>query len=325
VNSLEPVEGFGLENEPPAARAAEARETANRAHANEAFRPILAMGGAIVLWGGSFIATKAAVQDMPPVGFALLRFVLATATLVGAMLATRTRVVVPRKLWGRMVVVGLLGVTLSYVLENVALKYTTAGNAGLFISATPLLTIAGAVLFQGDRLNWSQMLGVIVATAAIFHLVGANFAATGAGDALMIVTMVVGTLYALLSKTLAEKLPLLVTLTVSFAIGTIGLIPCAAAEYALTGQAWTLTPRVFGALAYLGLGASCLACWFWMYALRHMSSSRVGIYMYGMPVVTLACSHWLLGEPFGWLKLFEAALILLGVYLASAKPAGTAI
>ena len=100
--------------------------------------PILAMLAAIAFWGGSFTATKAAVAEVPPVAFALARFGLATAVMLGAQAVTRTPLRVPRGLWGLVVWVALLGTTATYVLENIALKYTTSGNGSLLIALAVL-------------------------------------------------------------------------------------------------------------------------------------------------------------------------------------------
>jgi drug/metabolite transporter (DMT)-like permease len=280
------------------------------------------MIGAVLIWGGSFIATKASVHDIPPVGFAVLRFAVATAGLLLVHLLTRTPIRIPRGMWGPIVWAGFLGVTATYALENVALKFTTAGNGALFIAASPLITIVGAVIFLREKLLVRQWLGAALATAGIVPLVGGNFGVTGLGDALMAINALVGVFYGLISKTLADRLPLLDTLTATFAVGLVGLLPCAAVEAWLAPQAWHFSATALGSVAYLGLGSSCLACWLWMFALSRMSASTVGAYLYGMPVVTLVLSAWMLHEPFGALKVAEAALILVGVYLAGEqKPA----
>lgn len=280
------------------------------------YLPLFAMSVAVLIWGGSFIATKAAVNDIPPIGFAVLRFSLASAVLLGVHAATRTSLVIPRAMWGPVAWAGLTGTTITYVLENIALKYTTAGNGALFIAASPLLTIIGAALFLGEKLRPWQIAGALLATAGMVPLVGGNMGATGFGDALMAVNTVVGVFYVLVSKKLADRLPLLPTLTATFLVGLVGLLPCAAIEAVTSAQPWHLTPLALGSAAYLGFGSSSLATWLWMYALKRTSAGTVGTYLYLMPVVTLVLSACFLGEAFGPLKVLEAAMILVGVALA---------
>lgn len=275
---------------------------------------------AVLVWGASFIATKEAVATVPPIAFAVMRFTLASCSLGAVHLVTRTPIRIPRELWGRVALAGFLGTTMTYVLENVALKYTTAGNGAMFIAASPLLTIAGAILLLGERLTWRKGVGALLAFVGMVGLVGAHVAQTGFGDALMALNTVVGAWYALVSKTLADRLSPLVTLTATFVIGTLGLLPFALGEAWLTHGTYHLTPLILAALAYLGLGSSCLAYWLWMYALGKMSASSAGIYLYLMPVITLLLSTWLLGESLTPMKIVEAGVILAGVYLASSHP-----
>lgn len=280
------------------------------------------MLGAVLIWGGSFIATKAAVLDVPPIGFAVVRFILATLVLLAAHVMTRTPLRLPRAYWGRVAIAGLLGVTLTYGLENVALKFTTAGNGALFIAASPLLTIAGAVLVLRERLTVRLGLGALLAFVGMALLLGAHVDRTGLGDALMALDALVGVVYSLVSKKLAEDLSPLTTLTYSFAVGTLGLLPLAGAEACWLPAGWHVTPTVVGAWLFLGVLASCVAYWLWMYALGRLSASRVGIYLYLLPVVTLSLSAWWLHEPMGPVRALQASMVLGGVYLASSTSLG---
>lgn len=282
--------------------------------------PIIAMLVAVFVWGGSFIATKAGVADIPPIAFAVLRFAVAVVGLGVVHLLTRTPIRVERDLWRPVLVAALTGVTLTYVLENTALKFTTAGNSALFIAASPLVTMASAVLFLKERLTWRMGLGSLVAFGAMLALVGASFGETGFGDVLMALNTLVGAVYAMASKKLADRMSPLTALTVTFAIGTLVLLPCAGLEAWLTHAPWHVTPTAVGSLLFLGLGSSCLAYWLWMFALGRMSAATAGLYLYLMPVVTLLLSAHLLGEQLTPLKLVESCLILLGVYLAVSKP-----
>ncbi len=282
--------------------------------------PIIAMLIAVIVWGGSFIATKAAVADVPPIAFAVLRFAVAVVGLGVVHFLTRTPIRVERDLWRPVIVAALTGVTLTYVLENIALKFTTAGNSALFIAASPLVTMACAVMFLKERLTWRMGVGSFFAFASMVALVGASFGETGVGDVLMALNTLVGAVYAMASKKLADRMSPLSALTVTFAIGMLALLPCAGVEALVTRAPWHMTPTVVGALLFLGLGSSCLAYWLWMYALGRMSAATAGLYMYLMPVVTLLLSAHFLGEALTPLKLVEAGVILAGVYLAVSKP-----
>lgn len=285
---------------------------------------MLALLTAILIWGASFIATKLAVARIPPVGFALLRFLLATLCLACAQLLTRTPFSIPRGLRGRVLLAGLLGTTATYVLENIALRYTSAGNAALILALSPLMTVLGAVAFLGEAMSVRLGVGALLAFGGTVALAGASVQQTGVGDALMLANALVGTLYGLISKTLADRLPALTTMTATFAVGTLGLLPCAALEGLVGHPHWELTPLVLVSLGYLGILSSALAYWLWMFALGRMAASSVGVFLYLMPLCTLGFSAWLLGEALTPVRLLEAAAILVGVFLSSSVRGGSA-
>ena len=54
------------------------------------------------------------------------------------------------------VVAGLIGVTLYFLLENIALTFTLASNVGVIISIAPFFTAIFAHLFlDGEKLNYA--------------------------------------------------------------------------------------------------------------------------------------------------------------------------
>ena len=74
--------------------------------------PRLAALAAVVLWGVSFVATRAALSEIPPVTLVFTRFALGTALLL-ALLAIRGRLTLPPlEDSPALLVLGILGVYL---------------------------------------------------------------------------------------------------------------------------------------------------------------------------------------------------------------------
>ncbi len=104
--------------------------------------PRLALLFTTLIWGATFPATKAVLEQIPPLSFLLLRFLLGTL-LVGAWFvvaryrAHRTRDV----LWASGVATIFL--FLGYVLQTVGLRYSTASNSAfitaLYVIFVPLI------------------------------------------------------------------------------------------------------------------------------------------------------------------------------------------
>ncbi|MEB3197812.1 MAG: DMT family transporter [Candidatus Sericytochromatia bacterium] len=272
---------------------------------------------AVAIWSVSFVATKHVVTEAAPMASALVRFLMASTLLLLVHALLGRSLALPRDCWRLVVWGGLTGTTFTFAFENLALTYTTAGNSAMLQAVSPTLAAIGAWLFLRERLGWRQWLGMALAAAGIAALIGPTAAVTGPGDMLMGVVMIMGSAYGLISKALADRLPALTALTWMLLVGTLGLVPFALSE-ALLGEGFQLpqSPTAWAGLAYLGLLSSGGAYLLWQWALAHLPVSRVGMFLYLMPVGTLLVAAAWLGEPLGWSRLGLAALVLFGVYLA---------
>jgi drug/metabolite transporter (DMT)-like permease len=104
--------------------------------------PRLALLFTTIIWGATFPATKAALEQMPPLSFLCLRFLLGTC-LVGAwFLFVRHRLRRQRDL---LYASGIATIFLffGYVLQTVGLRYTSASNSAfltaLYVIIVPLI------------------------------------------------------------------------------------------------------------------------------------------------------------------------------------------
>jgi drug/metabolite transporter (DMT)-like permease len=83
---------------------------------------VMAMTGAALLWGTSFVAAKAVLAEVPPTTLALLRFAIAAIVLVPLARRGGSRPALGR----RGASLGLSGIALFYVCENAGLRFAGA-------------------------------------------------------------------------------------------------------------------------------------------------------------------------------------------------------
>ena len=76
---------------------------------------------------------------------------------------------------------------------------------------------------------------------------------------------------------------------------------------------WFANPVYF---LILGLGASALCFVTWNFAVRLLGAVRTSIYIYMVPVITLAASVLILKEPVTWMTGVGMALTLAGLFLS---------
>ena len=156
----------------------------------------------VVNWGTTFIATKLLLEAFTPIEILLFRFVLGFLALW---------LVCPRRLkvgdWHREAVfaaAGLTGVCLYYLLENIALTFSTASNVGVIVSASPLFVALFTLLLSRgkERPRWSFLLGFVVSMAGIclISFNGSQLSLDPRGDLLAVLAAVVWAVYSLLTK-----------------------------------------------------------------------------------------------------------------------------
>jgi drug/metabolite transporter (DMT)-like permease len=95
--------------------------------------PQLALLLSTLIWGATFPATKAVLDQIPPFSFLFVRFLLGTILTVGVFLILRNRLGFDRDLL-RMSAIATVFLLLGYALQTVGLRHTSASNSA-FITA----------------------------------------------------------------------------------------------------------------------------------------------------------------------------------------------
>ncbi len=287
----------------------------------------LAVGGllfTVFIWGTTFVATKVALRDMPPLTLTLLRFVLGALVLLPMAWAGRRSaptITDWRPLW----LAGLTGGCLYFALQNLGLVYTTASKASLILAGIPALTALLSALILKEPIGRARALGISASIAGVAVIILADQSATLSGgsiigDLLMLATGVAWAVYTVLSSRLGGRASPTQISAATFGFGALFMLPLAGYE-ALTQPAPTFTLGGALALGYLGLIASPLPFLLWNSALNQIDASEAAVYVNLVPVVAVVSSVLLLEEEIVLGQLLGGGLVLAGVWAAGQNPA----
>ena len=273
----------------------------------------------ILIWGTTFISTKVLLQSFSPVEILFTRFLLGLAALFLAC---------PRRLKGTTLrqegtfaLAGLCGVCLYYLLENIALTYTSASNVGVIASVAPFFTAVVAALFSRgqERLTLRFLLGFVVSILGIglISFNGAQLELNPFGDLLTLVAALVWAFYGVFTKKIAGfGYSTVLTTRRVFCYGLAFMVPALFLVDARFEPARFADPVNLANLAYLGLGASALCFVTWNYAVKVLGPVRTSVYIYAMPVLTVLTSVLILHEPVTPLSVAGTLLALVGLVLS---------
>ena len=108
-----------------------------RAAATQAYLAIAVMAGINIIWGAAFPLTKPALESIPPITFALLRFLLALAVLLPLARGRALRLLRGPDA-GRVVAMGLSGFCFVQLSQTIALELSPASDIAMIATTTPL-------------------------------------------------------------------------------------------------------------------------------------------------------------------------------------------
>ncbi|MEO5734558.1 MAG: DMT family transporter [Rubrivivax sp.] len=220
------------------------------------------------------------------------------------------------------------------MLYGVAL--TSALAAGVTMAAIPAAVALMSRIFLGERIRprVAAAIGCAVAGIALLGLArhdgpSAGIAAQGPFDpallgyALLVAAVLCEASYVVIGKRLTasvspRRISALINLWGLLLVTPFGLWQAWSFDFARVSlPMWTL-------LVFYAIAASMVTVWLWMMGLRHVPSSRAGVYTVLLPVSAAAVGIVLLGEPFGSAHVMAFGFALLGLLLATWPERGVA-
>ncbi len=276
----------------------------------------------MVLWGGSFIASKWGLEGLYPVELATLRFAIAAPLLLvlTLLLEGRRAFRIARRDLPVLVVMALTGVTLQYIVQFVGMTYTTVTDTALLINMGAFFVIIPSALFLKEKMTLDNLLGVGIAfLGAVFVTTNGDFAFTPnlLGDGLILICAVMWAAYILLGNRLAGKYSVLAQLNYIFLIGFILLLPA----YFVTPHhpLGEISAPAWGCILYLALICSVVAYLVFNSAIIDLGPSKAAIYQYLEPFFAIILAIVLLGEPLTIPFAVGALFIITGIAQADSN------
>ena len=293
-------------------------------------RGALALGHAlalvtVIIWGVTFVSTKVLLEVFTPVEILCTRFVLGYLFLW--VLWPRR---LPRRLTAReealFFLAGLSGICLYYLAENVALVYTRASNVGVIVCLSPFFTaLLGRFSSSREPLGGWFFAGLALSLAGVGLICWGGekeVSFNWRGDLLAASAGLIWAAYSLLVKRITTlSLPALPVTRRIFMWGIVCMIPAAALDGFSVSAAELLDPVMGGNLLFLGLVASGLCFVFWSVTVRALGAVASAVYIYLIPVVTVATAIVVLGDPFTAPVVCGMVLVIAGLACAQGADA----
>ena len=278
-----------------------------------------------LVWGTTFISTKVLLRDFNPIEILFFRFALGFAALwLACPHALR---LTERKQEWLFAGAGLAGVTLYFLLENIALTHTFASNVGVIVAVSPFFTaLLSFWLLKAEKPGLNFFLGFAAAIAGIGLISfsgSTQLQLNPLGDLLAVLAGLAWSFYSILTrKILALGYKSLQVTRRCFFYGLLFMLPC----LPIMNFHWNLAR--FGAfvnwsnVVFLGLGASAFCFVAWTFAIKRLGAVQSSVYIYLVPVVTVITAALILQERITWMTALGTALTLAGLVVSEIRQFG---
>jgi drug/metabolite transporter (DMT)-like permease len=289
----------------------------------------------IVIWSASWVLIKIGLEDVRPLTFAGLRYIVASAILcVIAARSAHTRAAIRAfslRDWAFLIVFGVIWYAVTQGAQFAALEKLPSVTLSLIITFTPVVVLLIAAFTLGERPSWLQGVGVMIFLGGVIlyfglELPAAQFDGLLIGLLCMVSNAVSGVMGRYANKD--DRFPVLALTTVSMTIGSIVLLivalieeaaaVSAPADLAMMGEvlprvASEFSLRAVVIIVWLGSVHTALTYILWNLSLQHLTALESSV-INNLMLAFIAALAWVfLGETLDEQQVLGLVVATIGI------------
>jgi drug/metabolite transporter (DMT)-like permease len=285
---------------------------------NFSYIGILSLIFAMFIWASSFIALKAAMEDLGPFTVIFLRMLIASLCFV-YFIKSFLKYDFSKKDIKYIFLLALFEPCLYFIFESKSLQYTTASQAGMITSLMPIITAMAAGYFLKEIISKQIIFGSFIAMSGAIWLSLHGTSSIDApnpllGNFLELLAMICGAGYTITARYLSDKYSALFITAIQVFIGAIFFTPLFLYEYFTIDM--NITIKSFLWIAYLGIVVTLAGYGLYNYALTKIEASKAAMFVYLIPVFTLILAYFILNEKLSIFEFIACFVILFGVFIS---------
>jgi drug/metabolite transporter (DMT)-like permease len=272
-----------------------------------------------ISWGTTFLATRVAIESIPPFAMAGPRHFIAGIALA-LILRTRSIKLPARDSWAGHALLGLLMIGFGNGCLVWAQQFVPSGVAAVLVSVIPFWMIGVEVFMpHGEPIRKRQVLGLLLGFGGIVLLTSSSM--NGSAPTRQIVLGVIMTQLSCLGWAVGsayskrhkrdENLFAATAVQIMFGGAILMVVATLTGEWAHVAP----TPRSLMAVLYLVVVGTFVGYVCYVYALKHLPVSIVSLYAYVNPVIAVILGSLLLKERFTPRMAVAIAIIFVAMLI----------
>ena len=276
---------------------------------------VLGMVTLSAIYALCFAAIKAGLPYAPPLRFGGLRALLAGIALLGLAGALRQPLWPARRAWGGTLALALAATTLGFGAMFLSPGRTGAGIAAVLGNTQPLLTIALAALFLGERVTRRKATALALGLTGVILIAYPTLAGPGtrgiAGPLLALTAALGATAGTVIAKRMDLGRELLTVAAWQLILGSLPLLVASAVVERGARVTWGGT--FVALLLFLALVGTAFANAYWYWLLGRHEAGELTLFLFVVPLLGLGLAALFFGEAIGPLTGLGAALTIGGI------------
>ena len=256
-------------------------------------------------------------------GFIMLRLLGATSIfwLLG-LFAPKEKI--ERGDFLKIIFASILGMCINMLAFFRGLELSTPINSGVIITLSPVLVLILSYFFLKEKITVKKILGILIGfSGAVFLILNSSKTGINApniplGNSFFLLNASAYAGYLVIVKPLTRKYNIFTLMKWLFLIGLIISAPITFNQF--IEVKWTELPWfAIWRMGYVVIGTTFLTYLFNIYALKKLSPTTVGSFIYLQPIITILFALITANDTLDTTKILSCILVFIGVYLVSFK------
>lgn len=265
-------------------------------------------------WGTTWLGIKIAVESVPPLTAAGLRFLIAFPLFLSFAAWRREPLLFPKGSRWFFLFVTLSYFSLPYYLLNYGEMHVSSGLTALLFSCMPVFILVFSALFLREKIYASQALGIAIGFASLFMIIRSQGLHLDHAELFGVLAILTAAILHALCYVVTKKHGSAISVITynTLPIGIAGLL-LFVAGLGLEAPAFaTISARSWGALLYLGLVASVGGFIVYFMLLKRLSPIILSFVFIIFPVFAVMIGAWYEGQVISRELIGYSAVLLMG-------------
>jgi drug/metabolite transporter (DMT)-like permease len=272
----------------------------------------LALVAVTIFWGSSFVSSKLVLETMPPMLLAFFRYLFAFITLFIFFIIFEKDKKLNKQDYKHLVLSSGIGIFIYFIGEYNALNYISASTASIIVSLLPMFMLVTNFFVFKDKITLFKVGVILLTLVGVVMVVQADFRAmfneSLIGYSLMVMGVAAWVVYSLSTVKMRKNNSNIKVITYQSGFALILFAPFAVSNLNIVTQ---LDFNLWTNIIYLGVFASGLAFYLYVYSLKVLGTLPVSIFGNTVPVVTVITGFIFLQEALTLIQLLGGSIIVI--------------